>query len=49
MLAERNLEMMTRKLKLYDVLAHVAVIGTPILLGTALGWIAHRMKGNRNG
>ena len=40
--------MRTQRTKLYDALAHIIVIGAPILLGTALGWVAHRMKGNIN-
>ena len=37
--------MMSRKRKLYDVLSYVVVIGAPIALGTALGWVAHKLKG----
>jgi len=33
---------------MYEALAYVVVIGAPILLGTAIGWVAHRMKGDIN-
>ena len=39
--------MRTRRTKLYDLLSYAVVIGAPILMGTALGWVAHMMKGNR--
>lgn len=41
--------MRTKKLQLYDALSYVVVIGAPIILGTALGWVAHKLKGDRNG
>jgi hypothetical protein len=36
--------MRTKKLQLYDALSYVVVIGAPILMGTALGWVVHKMK-----
>ena len=39
--------MKTKKTKLYDVLSYAVVIGAPILMGTALGWVAHKLKGDR--
>ena len=44
MLAEWMETMITKKTKLYDVLAYVVVIGAPIILGTALGWVVHKIK-----
>lgn len=37
--------MKTKKTQLYEALAYVVVIGAPIALGTALGWVAHKLKG----
>ena len=38
--------MKTKKLQMYEALAYVVVIGAPILLGTAIGWVAHKLKGD---
>ena len=38
--------MITKKTKLHEALAYVVVIGAPILLGTAIGWVAHKLKGD---
>ena len=36
--------MKTKKTQLYEALAYVVVIGAPIALGTALGWVVHKIK-----
>jgi hypothetical protein len=37
----------TKKTQLYEALAYVVVIGAPIALGTALGWVAHKLSKDR--